>query len=300
MPVDWTEATWRAVYRATIGDLEVGTDWRPCTIVDGVVQATAHGLVADQYVMFRNVQATTPVGDPAEMATYRVGPAPPADSFSVVANAPGFPTMGFPDQACEYSPTRLGEVVTYGRDYYNQVGSPFPQRWSNLVRDLGIVPADRVLVAGCGFGFLIEAAHDAGFANVWGVDSSPFVETRQGTETRGDVTLVADDIRGGGRVRAALRQATGDDEFAWVISEDVLTSYDPATEPTEIDGLLNAAETVLAPGVDASHCVHMVSIPVRPPFTNLTLSEWVAVRPTHTWIRLNLSGWTVILGTDGL
>ena len=113
-----------------------------------------------------------------------------------------------------------------------------------------------MLIVGAGFGWGVEAAHDAGYPNVWGIDSSPYVEANKGTEARGDVVLVSDDIRGGGRVRAALRSATGDDVFRWVITEDVVSCY-PDSELTQMLPLL---ETLLETGAPAGNIIHLVTM----------------------------------------
>src|SRR5215207_658737 len=39
----------------------------------------------------------------------------------------------------------------------------------------GITGAQRILVVGCGLGKLVEAVQATGFANIWGIDRSPYV-----------------------------------------------------------------------------------------------------------------------------
>lgn len=197
---------------------------------------------------------------------------------------------------------QYGQRVGYGRVYAEVFRSPlvpgnteFTERRDHLIA-LGMAPTDRILVAGCAFGFLIEAFHDAGYDNVWGVEYSTHIENNRATESRGDVLFVEDDIRGGGRVRAALRNLTGDDEFDWIVSESVMESYDPGAE---MDGLLNAAETVLTIGKPQSNIVHLVMDVmtdaegaareprdqwIDPAFSQFTLAEWNAIRPAHTWM----------------
>jgi len=186
-----------------------------------------------------------------------------------------------------------GNFITYGREYARirdgnretaNLGS-FEARWQSLVTTFGIQTTDRVLIAGCAFGFLIEVANDAGYPNVWGIDSSSEIASRRGVESRGDVLFVEDDIRGGGRVRAALRSLTGDDIFDWIISEDLVPGY---TVP-ELEPLLDAAETILEGTQPLSNIVHLMTILVPGKSgdssqTWMTLTEWNAVRPAHSWV----------------
>jgi SAM-dependent methyltransferase len=186
-----------------------------------------------------------------------------------------------------------GTFIGYGRRYAEiQDGNrsntnlgAFEARWANLVSTFGILTTDRVLIAGCAYGFLIEVANDAGYNLVWGIDSSSHIASNRAIESRGDVLFVEDDIRGGGRVRAALRSLTGDDIFDWIISEDVVPGYTVA----ELPPLLDAAEAVLAPGKPDSNIVHLITILVPGKSgdssqTWLTLAEWNAVRPAHSWV----------------
>lgn len=178
----------------------------------------------------------------------------------------------------------FGELIHYGRAYYDANLTPFARRLAWLT-GLGMDASDRVLVGGCGYGFLIEVMRDAGFTSVWGIDSSPHIQARRALETRGDVLLVEDDMRGGGRIRAALRSLTGDDIFDWVIDEDALSSFSDG----ELAGMLNACESVLSPSKPTSNIVHMVT-PLLPghrqdPAINWKLlSTWKQIRPAHTWI----------------
>lgn len=189
------------------------------------------------------------------------------------------------------SPTQ-GQYFTYGREYATLAQTPesdgiefYDTRWSRIVSAFGVQPADRVLVVGAGFGFLIEAAKDAGFANVWGIDNSPYVAANRGAETRGDVVLVEDDVRGGGRIKAALRQATGDDVFDWVITEDVVACYSDA----DVVAFAPHLERLLA-GSDPARVVHVTTVtrPESPPrpagLTWHTLAEWAALVPAHSWM----------------
>jgi hypothetical protein len=188
--------------------------------------------------------------------------------------------------------------VGYGRTFATK-GNPsdgsvplYNRRWALLRSHFpAISSSDRILVGGCGFGYLIEAAQEDGFSSVWGLDASTYISSNRGTESVGSVLFVEDDIRGGARVRAALRSLTGDDEFDWIITESVLESYDDS----EIPPLLAAAETVLAsvhPTANIIHLVHAVPHPSFPrsgldsAFNVKPIDDWKAIEPTHTWVNI--------------
>lgn len=188
-----------------------------------------------------------------------------------------------------------GELVehTYGRAfaYMNRAGvyDPEGSGYADLRdRFLGAMPGatttDRILVAGCGFGFTIDRFRAAGYPNTWGIDDSAWIEARKGVEAVDATVWVADTITGGGRVRTALRQLTGASTFDWVLTEGILESLEDAEMPT----VLNACESVLA-GSDLARIVHMVWVPPFAPrfagvFNEKTIDAWNAMRPAHTWV----------------
>lgn len=147
-------------------------------------------------------------------------------------------------------------------------------------------PADRILIVGCGAGYSIEGFRMLGFPNTWGLDYSSVLEASTGIITPGIESQIAwVNVAAGGQAKARLRNVTGDDIFDWVISEDVLPCYDTGAE---MDGLLDAAESVLT-GSDLSQIIHMVTplLPDNtqdPDFLWLSLDDWKAVRPTHSWV----------------
>lgn len=190
----------------------------------------------------------------------------------------------------------FGQRVGYGRVWAQRFKGPYDDNLTefNDMRDgiLGAFPiqtTDRILIAGCGFGFLVEAFHDAGFTETFGLDSSDHIDSNRATETRGDVIFIKDDMRGGGRVLAAFRRETGDDIFDWIISQLVLESYEDA----EMTDLLDAAEVVLNPSQPTTNIIHAVMCvldPSRPDrsidplYNQKTLAEWKAIRPTHSFL----------------
>ena len=189
-----------------------------------------------------------------------------------------------------------GTNVGYGRDYAELYSDPFTfnelTEWHkrvDVLETLGIQPTDRILIAGCAFGFIIEILKERGYPNVYGVDSSSHIESNLGAVADGDSVIISDDITGVGRVKSALKKATGDDEFHWVISESVLESYEDK-EITTITGSIATYMYNTEPVSQAVHFVMDVIDPARPDeyidpaFNQKTLEEWNAMNPDQTWI----------------
>lgn len=148
------------------------------------------------------------------------------------------------------------------------------------------VAGDRFLVGGAGRGDLVQIIRSDGFPNCWGIDSSSLLGSGRYTVS-GGIVYVDRPMQGGGGTLAKLRQITGDDEFEWVISEDLVSCYDP-TDP-DLTSILDAAETVLRPGEPLSRIVHLVSVGWDPAFASAPgfdqpIEDWALLRPAHTWI----------------
>jgi len=186
------------------------------------------------------------------------------------------------------SPTYGQYILGYGKEMFLAGGAPdhlvgFRARWAAITSNLPIQTTDTVLVVGCAFGYLIEAAQEAGYPNVYGLDSSPYVTSLKDVEASNNVIIVPDDIRGG-QVQNTLRQATGHRTFDWLITEDVVACYSTA----EVQALQGAAENLLSNGRDGSNILHITSIMRQIPgdsaFTWLTLEGWAQVIPSHNWL----------------
>ena len=163
--------------------------------------------------------------------------------------------------------------------------TPFEQRVDAILANHSPSTTDRILVVGAGFGGMVEAWHDAGYANCWGVDSSPWIETNKATMTRNDVILVSEDIRNGGQFRLALRQNTGDDEYDWVITEDVVSCYADADLAT----MIPLVETLLFNGTPLTNIIHMTTYSRGPgtmdsALNAKTLQEWQTAYPSYSWM----------------
>lgn len=189
-----------------------------------------------------------------------------------------------------------GQTFGYGRVWAGRCENPlddnltrFDERVANLTQLFPIQAADRILIQGCGLGFLIESFKAAGFSECFGLDNSDHVSFLRPTQASADTVLVERSIDGGQPMRSQLQIATGGQTFAWVITESVMESYEDA----ELSALIDETETVLAGGLDESQIIHMV-MPVQDPanpdrsigpiFNQKTLAEWKAIRPGHSWV----------------
>jgi hypothetical protein len=176
-----------------------------------------------------------------------------------------------------------GSVVTLGDDRTWSIDNPENEvhRRADALKALGMLPAHRVVVLGCGpGGFLVEALKLRGFPNCWGVDSSPWVEGRKAIASGGVIWLNADFT---GNIGNALRQMTGDNDFDWVVTESVLESYDD----NEVTVGLNSCEGLRNPQTPMSHIIHIVFTPPfdEPSlFNEKSMAQWKAMRPAHTWM----------------
>ncbi len=182
------------------------------------------------------------------------------------------------------SPT-YGQVIGYGRQWARQAQAPdtdgiehFEGRWARLVAAFGITRAQRVLVVGCGFGFLVEAALGDGY-RAWGLDSSAHIDAQRGDVGAGVVVMAAD-LRT--VTRAMLDTETGGQDFAWIVTEDVLPCYtdaDSLAMVAPLEGLLNNR----APVSNVVHLVRDGAPNIRyPDMTWHTLAEWSALMSTHS------------------
>lgn len=180
-----------------------------------------------------------------------------------------------------------GAGLTYGRAWAYPADpeeSHYATRRDRLIA-LGIATTDRILIGGCGFGFLIERFHAAGYPLCWGIDNSTYIADNRNTEISGSTLWVDDDFTGGGRIRNKLRQMTGDDIFNWVITESVLESL----EDIEMPPYFSACETVIDPAEPLTNIVHIVYVPPFGPnyvgeFNEKTIDQWKSMRPSHTWM----------------
>lgn len=185
-----------------------------------------------------------------------------------------------------------GTVVTMGDDRSWSIDNPENEvhRRADALIARGIPAADRIIILGCGPGaFLVEAIKARGRANCWGVDNSPFANSRGEVMPDGTILINAD-ITSGQSFNQALRNATGQNSFRWIITESLWESYDD----NDITVGLNVCEGLRQGGTPMGNIIHLVYIPpFNQPglFNEKTMAQWKAMRPTHTW--MNAEGYGV-------
>lgn len=109
-------------------------------------------------------------------------------------------------------------------DYLAQEPSRRSMRGSTLVPGLAGLQNQKILIAGCGFGGLVDELMDNwGFTDVWGFDASSFAVGRNTYPERQSRILQFDALRS--QDMTPLRRAaglTGNQRFRLVIIEDLL------------------------------------------------------------------------------
>jgi hypothetical protein len=191
-----------------------------------------------------------------------------------------------------------GNVITYGDDRTwsgDGDGSYLNGMWTraNALRTFimanGGANADRILIAGCGLGFLIETMRLVGFANVYGLDNSTWCQGKKATVNGGVVLVNADFTGSVNSLGNALQTATGGRTFSWLITESLLESFND----NEIGVILAQGPNLLG-GQANNHIIHIVfTPPFNTPglFNEKTMAQWKAMAPTHTW--MNAEGYGV-------
>lgn len=188
-----------------------------------------------------------------------------------------------------------GTIVTMGDDRSWSIDNPENEihRRADALIPRGLLTTDRIIVLGCGPGaFLVEALKARGRTNCWGVDNSPFANSR-GEVVAGGVILINADLASGQSFNQALNNATGSSNFRWIITESLWESYPDA----DITVGLNVCEGLRQAQTPMANIIHLVSCPpfaarFAGVFNEKTMAQWKAMRPAHTW--MNADGYGVV------
>lgn len=192
-----------------------------------------------------------------------------------------------------------GQVVTYSRRFAEIAQEPPGSFYRDRAQWLydafkarGLTRQSRVLVCGAGFGFLVHELRQLGADHVWGVDASPYVESRYALEAPCGSLVVFRDITKLTRteLRDALITFTGDWQFDGIVTETLLEGISVVAAKA----VFNTLELALTSS-DTRRIVHLVHCATAHSRarglhdTTLglhwrTLDEWAALRPGHTWI----------------
>lgn len=161
--------------------------------------------------------------------------------------------------------------------------------WSKIVAHFAWPrPATTILIVGCGFGWTIEYLNSVGYPDVWGIDTSLYIQGNKAQtdpedgRSRSEVpTRVHDtDIENGGN-RAQLINATvgAGNRFDVIVTERVLTSLTDGEAQT-FSTRLNAS---LLSNTPTSPLIHIDSPPMpgsqQAGYNWHTLAEWKAILP---------------------
>jgi SAM-dependent methyltransferase len=170
------------------------------------------------------------------------------------------------------------ELITYSRLFFKE-DKIFADRAEGIISKLNMKAGSSVFVLGCGFGYLLNELADRRM-NVWGCDNSTYIHFN--TDTEADYPIHNIDVLSSTFADDVLN-ATGIAKFDYVVSEDLLTSYDNNTEPS-MSTILSNMETILKVGKPLENIINIVTVNCPSPFVTKTLDEWKQVNPNYTWL----------------
>jgi hypothetical protein len=212
---------------------------------------------------------------------------------------------GLPDKQDSELPigAGFGEQLSYldGRKYALQLSddgetglSHFRFRLQKLGASGAFTPSVNTLIVGCGFGWLVEAIVDLGSNAVWGTDISTLIQASiadPGVAVRADIQplILNVNILDANAAQQFKNAGAGNNsgKFSNVVTEHVLEDWPIGDMAT----ILDACDALLAPGqsnvfhlVAASDAVGSDQFDPQIVVNQLTLAEWVSIRPSHFWI----------------
>lgn len=173
------------------------------------------------------------------------------------------------------------EMITYSKLFFVQ-DPIFKTRAEKIINKLNIKSGSSIFVAGCAFGFLMEALSDKRM-NVYGCDNSPYIHYNTDTEsvfTIHNIDITQSDFN------IKVFEQTGVQFFDYVITEDVLTSYDNTDEPS-INTILQNMQSILKVGKSLNNIINIVETKCGTPFNGKSLSEWKEINQNLTWLNAN-------------
>lgn len=212
---------------------------------------------------------------------------------------------------------RMGVTFAYDSDFARYAArGPTPywyymqivKKIVDALTSLGLANSSRIIIVGCGLGYLIYCFRKASFypdllvsyPNIYGIDDSAYIATKWDSERLGDEDYVNADwtLNNTSPVQTALSGMTGGFyDFDFVINH-VTESYDPVVDSVELAAMFAACETGLV-GIDFRRIIHIVDNALQPGETGneeyyqtlrdyntnlMTLSDWSLEKPTHSWI----------------
>ena len=161
-------------------------------------------------------------------------------------------------------------------------------RWTKLLDEYQWPLDTSILVLGCGFGWAIEFLEARGYTDVWGVDSSAYIQSMKDTINPGDGiahSLVPDkispaDLTVPSEVNSFLQEAGHQSGFQVVVTEHVLSSWSDE-EVTGMSAFLRGLKLVSQNGGAVIH-LEQDGDARLPGFNWHTIAEWQALLPNDT------------------
>ena len=165
------------------------------------------------------------------------------------------------------------EMITYSRLFFED-DPIFENRATKIIEKLNIPAGSSIFVVGCAFGYLMESLSDRRM-NVFGCDNSPYIHFNTDTESSYPIHNI--DVEDSNFTNL-VRESTGMMYFDYVISEDMLTSYD------SYDTIFTNLQSILKPTKPLTNILHLVETRCKEPFVVKSINDWKLVNTNHTWL----------------
>lgn len=164
-----------------------------------------------------------------------------------------------------------GKLATYSRQYFTSMRL-FELRAQRIKQHYNLVQGDKVLVAGCALGFLMEELQKLGLV-VYGFDNSQYIQQLvKDPKNPEKVKFPIHDIDiTSTQFVQKIQEVTGYNTFDCVITEDVLPSFD------EFNQIITNCNSV------SQNTFHIIDLNCGDVFTNKSIEEWISINPLHTW-----------------
>lgn len=168
------------------------------------------------------------------------------------------------------------EHITYSRLFF-EGDKIFSIRAENIINGINISVGSKILVIGCAFGYLLEELANKRM-NVWGCDNSPYIHFN--TDTESTYPIYNLDVTSNTFIND-VREQMGMQYFDYIITEDLLTSYDEYTDIfSNIQGLLN-------PNKSLKNIINLVETNCGLPFVGKSIEDWRLVNDNYSWVDSN-------------
>lgn len=167
--------------------------------------------------------------------------------------------------------------ITYSRNFFD-TNDMFKERAMKVIEKLQLQPGSKVLVVGCGLGYIMDELLKLKMVP-YGFDNSNYIKGAKHQEKVSfdiaDIDILSNSFK------QDLNRAFKISEFDCIITEDVLPSHDT------FDKIFSNCESALKSGTPKTHVVHLVQTDATAPFTSHSLNEWKALKLDHTWLNQN-------------